>query len=517
MSPRKESQIPHEELSVSKSTERPPVVVIMGHIDHGKSTLLDYIRKTNIVANEAGGITQHLGAYEVSHTTPEGKSGTITFLDTPGHAAFSGIRKRGAKVADIAILVVSAEDGVKPQTIEALNCIRAENIPFIVAINKIDKPGADIDRTKLSLAEAEVYVEGYGGDIPAVPISALKGTGISELLDMIMLVAELENLTTSHSAPAEGIVIEANLDTKKGISATVIITNGTIITGDFIVAENAFSPIRIMENYQGKLIKQAQASSPVKIIGWNRIPRVGATISIVSNKKEAEAQAHEHSQIEHELKIAEKNTHEIKEGIIYIPLIIKADVIGSIEGIRHELAKIEHAKVKLHIVSEAIGDVSEIDIKTAIPNPETIIVAFNTKIDAKARAVIDRTPVTIATFSIIYELIDYLKGIVTAKIPKEYIEEITGTGKVLAVFGSQKDRRIIGVKVQGGELCNGKTVKILRREEKIAEGKIREIQIQKVKSNEVREGFECGMMVESPVEIAVGDKIVSYHMVEKSQ
>lgn len=498
------------------STSRPPVVVIMGHIDHGKSTLLDYIRKSNIVAHEAGGITQHLGAYEVEHTSSEGKKGTITFLDTPGHAAFSGIRSRGAKVADIAILVVSAEDGVKPQTLEALNCIKKEQLPFIVAINKIDKPGADPERTKLTLAEAEVYVEGYGGDTPVVNISALKGTGIPDLLDMIMLVAELEDLTADHSAPAQGVIIEANLDTKKGVSATVIVTNGTITSGDFIVAENAFAPIRIMENYQGKLIKSAIPSSPVKIIGWNAIPRVGSTISIVATKKEAEAEVLKNINLEKELKLNTKEAMPVEEGMVYIPLIIKADVTGSIEGIHHELKKIGHPKVKIHVISEGIGDITEADVKAAIPNPDTIIVAFNTKVDTKARAVIERTPVTISTYTIIYELIDYLKGIVTSKIPKEFIEEITGKGKILALFGSQKDRRIIGLKVTEGTLRTGNEVRIMRRDVQVAMGKIREIQVQKVKGNEVREGFECGMMIECSIEIAVGDKIEAFHTVEKT-
>lgn len=509
------SRATHKEPVTKGIISRPPVVVIMGHIDHGKSTLLDYIRKSNVVGGEAGGITQHLGAYEVEHVTNDGKAGTVTFLDTPGHAAFSGIRSRGAKVADIAILVVSAEDGVKPQTLEALACIKKEQLPYIVAINKIDKPGADPERTKLTLAEAEVYVEGYGGDTPVVNISALKGTGVSDLLDMIMLVAELENLTTDHSAPAQGVVIEANLDTKKGVSATVIVTNGTIASGDFIVAENAFAPIRIMENYTGKLIKSAVASSPVKIIGWNTIPRVGSAVTLVTTKKEAEAEVLKNITLEKELKINTKESFPVQEGIVYIPLIIKADVTGSIEGIHHELAKIEHPKVKVHVISEGIGDITEIDVKSAITNPDTIVVAFNTKVDTKARAVIERTPVTISTYTIIYELIDYLKGIIESKIPKEFIEEVTGRGKVLAIFGSQKDRRIIGLKVIDGELKTGKEVRIMRRDVQVATGKIREIQVQKVKTNDVREGFECGMMVECSIEIAVGDKLEAFHTIEK--
>jgi translation initiation factor IF-2 len=272
--------MPQTKDSKSVSLKRPPVVVVMGHIDHGKSTLLDYIRKTNIVAKEAGGITQHLGAYEVPHNTS-----TITFLDTPGHEAFSSIRERGAEVADIAILVVSAEDGVKPQTVEALKCILEEKIPYIVAINKIDKPGADVDRTKASLAEHEIYVEGFGGDVPVVPISALKGTGVPELLDMIMLVADLQDLKANPALPAEGAIIEAGLDNKKGIYATLLIKNGTLTSGMYVVAEDAIAPVRILEDYLGKAIKTATFSSPVRIVGFNKIPNVGAKFVMIDGKK----------------------------------------------------------------------------------------------------------------------------------------------------------------------------------------------------------------------------------------
>jgi translation initiation factor IF-2 len=492
--------------TIENLVTRPPVVVIMGHIDHGKSTLLDFIRKANIVAGEAGGITQHLGAYEVKH----GK-GTITFLDTPGHEAFCSIRERGARTADIAILVVSAEDGVKPQTLEALKCILAEKIPYIVAINKIDKPGANIEVTKASLAENEVYVEGFGGDIPVVPISALKGDGIPELLDMVNLVAGLQDLKANPDALAEGSIIEAKLDNKKGISATLIIKNGTLKSGQYIVAEDAYSPVRIFEDYLGKAIKTASFSSPVRVIGFNKIPTVGSVFVTCEGKREAE-------ELASSFKGAAKTTstrRDENDTTVIIPIIIKADFIGSLEGIKHELAKIKHDKVKIKIVSEGIGFINENDVKTAQGDPNIIIVSFNANPDTKAQSLIERANINVKSFDIIYKLVEFLKETLTAKIPKEYIDEASGTAKILAIFSKNKDKQILGGKVQQGSLSVGSEVKILRRDVEIGRGKIKELQLQKVKAGEVNEGYEFGCMVESKIEIAQGDKIQGFVTVEK--
>ena len=490
---------------------RPPVVVIMGHIDHGKSTLLDYVRKTNVVGGEAGGITQHLGAYEVPHS-----KGKITFLDTPGHEAFSSIRERGAKVADIAILVVSAEDGVKPQTLEALKCILAEKIPYIVAINKIDKPGANIEITKQSLAENEIYVEGYGGDIPVVPISALKGTGIPELFDMILLVADLADLKADTNASAEGAIIESYRDNKKGISATLLIKNGTLESGMYVVAEDALSPVRILENYQGKSIKSATFSSPVKVIGFNKIPNVGAKFVTTKDKKEAEQMVAEYISTMSTPKSNSVRRNE-NDTSVSIPIIIKADVIGSLDGIKHELAKIKNDKVKIKIVSESIGDINENDIKSTQGDPNIIILAFNSKPDAKTQALIERSVVNVQTFDIIYNLINYIKDIVTSKIPKEYIDEVSGTAKILAIFSKNKDKQILGGKVQEGIIKVGSEVKILRRDAEIGRGKIKELQQTKKRTETVDMGFEFGCMIESKTEIALGDKIQGFITIEKKQ
>jgi translation initiation factor IF-2 len=519
MSPKKSTN-KSENTSTAKSVAsdsallpRPPIVVIMGHIDHGKSTLLDYIRKANIVAGEAGGITQHLGAYEVDHTTSEGKKGKITFLDTPGHEAFCSIRERGAHSADVAILVVSAEDGVKPQTIEALKCIILEKIPYVVAINKIDKPGANVELTKQSLAENEIYVEGYGGDIPVVPISALKGDGIPELLDMVLLVTDLQDLKANPNTNAEGVIIEAKRDSKKGVSATLLIKNGTIESGMFVIVEDAISPVRILEDFQGKAIKKASFSSPVRVTGFDKIPTVGAPFITCTDKREAEKIASSFKSIKKD------NTQFVRrdenDTTVIIPIIIKADVIGSLEGIKHELAKIQNDKVKLKIVSESIGNINENDVKTAIGDPNIIIVSFNTKADAKASSIIEHSNVQVKYFDIIYNLITYLKDIILSKVPKEYIDEISGTAKILAIFNKSKDKQILGGKVQTGTLVVGSEVKILRRDVEIGRGKIKELQQQKVKADEIREGYEFGCMIESKIEIALGDKVQGFVTIEK--
>ncbi len=492
--------------------KRAPIVVVMGHIDHGKSTLLDYVRKSNIVAGEAGGITQHLGAYEVTHDKHP-----ITFLDTPGHEAFCSIRERGAKVADIAILVVSAEDGVKPQTMEAYRCIHGEEIPYIVAINKIDKPGASVDKTKQTLAENEIYVEGYGGDVPVVPISALKGDGVNELLDMVILVADLQDLKADHSKPGEGVVIEAGLDNKKGIYATLLIKDGTVKSGMQIVAEDAFAPVRILEDFQGKAIKTATFSSPVKVIGFNKIPTVGAPFISLENKKEAEERAASFKAPTklHKINYASSKDIAGKSDVLSIPFIIKADATGSLDGIKHELAKIKNDKVAIKIVLEGIGNINESDVKTAQSNPNIIILSFNAKPDSKAKSILERSTIRLESFDIIYNLIEFVKNTVISKVPKEYIDEVSGIAKVLALFSKNKDKQILGGKVQEGSLLIGSEVKILRRDTEIGRGKIKELQQQKVKADEIREGYEFGALIESKTEIAQGDKIQGFRTIEK--
>lgn len=512
---------------------RPPIVVVMGHIDHGKSTLLDYIRKTNIVAGEAGGITQHMGAYQAEHTSGEGKKSLITFIDTPGHAAFMAIRERGAKAADVAILVVSAEDGVKPQTLDALNAIKSQKIPYVVAINKIDKPNANIDRTKQSLGENEIYVEGWGGDIPCVPISALKGTGVNELLDMVMLVAELADLRFDPEAPASGLIVESKMDAKKGISATLLLKNGTLKTGTCVVSGGAFAPVRYIEDYTGKKIESASASTPVNIVGWNKIPPGGHEFATVEKKRDAEemvesfeAEQRKKKGASAQIKPATENNAAAnivgdsndKQEKVKLSIIIKADTLGSLDGIKHELNKIKIEKVDTIIVSEGIGNINENDVKILMGDPSVEIIGFNVDIDSKAGAMIERSPKPLAvkTFKIIYEMIEYVKNTLTDRIPKEYIEETIGRAKILALFSKEKDRQVIGGRVESGTISSGNDIKILRRDIEIGRGKVRELQSKKVRVSEVAEGFEFGTMIESKIEVAAGDRIESVRTVEKT-
>jgi translation initiation factor IF-2 len=451
---------------------RPPVVVVMGHIDHGKSTLLSYIRKSSAPLNEAGGITQHVSAYEVEHVTKEGKKQTITFLDTPGHEAFFGIRRRGASVADIAILVVSAEDGVKPQTREALSSILESKTPYIVAINKIDKPEANIEMVKQNLAENQVYLEGYGGDIPYVPVSAKNGEGIPELLEMILLVAEIENLTGDALVEAEGVILESNRDIKKGITATCIIKNGTLEKGMYAVSGIATSPIRIIENYLGKPIDSATFSSPVKIIGWDSLPLVGATFKSYKTRDEARESV-EKAKTLNESKSKEKLEENIS--VNNIPIIIKADTGSSLEALISEINKLSTERVKANIIYSGIGTISENDVRLADGREKAIIIGFNTKVDSPAKNLSDRNEIQIKTFEIIYKMTEWLKEELTRLTPKMKVLESVGLAKILKIFSKVKDKQILGGRVEKGVITLGAQVKIMRRDVEIGEGKIREL------------------------------------------
>lgn len=502
---------------------RPPVVVVMGHIDHGKSTLLDYIRKTKIVEGEAGGITQHMSAYEVLHETKEGKSLRVTFIDTPGHEAFQALRKRGARVADVAILVVSAEDGVKPQTLEALKAILEQKIPYIVAINKIDKPSANVDRTRQSLAENEIYVEGYGGNVPAVPISAKTGEGVPELLDMVFLVAELAELTANQGVMADGVVIESNLDSKKGITATLIIKNGKLEKGQFIAAGESMTPVRIMEDFLGKKIDEATFSSPVKIIGWDKLVKAGATFKTFNTKNEALEYVSNEITLNKELEKDAKDKSRTGANplsadtleIVNVPIIIKADTSGSLEAIIYEIGKIKVERINVQIIDAKVGSIGEGDVKLATANKNTVIVGFNTKIDNAAKSLADRDSVNINVFDIIYKLTDWLKEIIKERTPKVLVDEVTGTSKIVRIFSKNKDKQIIGGKVENGFLNVGEMIKVMRRESEIGTGRVRGLQSQKRDTDEVKEGSEFGAMVESKIEIAPGDRLISFRTIEK--
>lgn len=495
-------------------TKRPPVIVVMGHIDHGKSTLLDYIRKSNVVESEAGGITQKVSAYEVENII-EGKKEKITFLDTPGHEAFRSIRAKGAKVADIAILVVAADDGVRPQTLEALKCIEEEKIPYIVAINKIDKPEANIEKTRNNLAENEIYLEGYGGNVPSVEISAKQGKNITELLELISLVADLEDLKGNKNLPAEGVVIESYLDPQKGIAATLVIKNGSLRPGLYTVSEDTFTPIRSLENFNGEKIEEASFSSPVKIIGWNKAPRVGSLFKTFENKKEATEAVKEF--VAKSLMTVKDNKESLKDSgdLKTIPVILKADTEGSLEAIKHEIEKIG-GNVEFKIVNSDIGIISESDVKNALVENRPIILGFNVKVDSSAKNLAERESIVIETFDIIYKITEWLKTDLVKLLPKVEIEEITGKAKIIKVFSVQKDKQVIGGKVLEGIIQTGESFRINRRDNIVGTGKIKGLQHKKAETREVKEGLEFGSLIESKILISEGDVLEIYKIIKKS-
>lgn len=494
------------EKDANKIITRPPVVVVMGHIDHGKSTLLDYIRKTKVVDGEAGGITQHISAYEVLVDVGGDEKRTITFLDTPGHEAFCKVRERGSRVADIAILVVSAEDGVKPQTLEALGCIKNDCLPYIIALNKIDKPGANIDKTKQNLAENEVFVEGWGGTIPVVPISAKNGDGVGDLLEMIILQADLLELKGNSGELAHGFVIESNLDPKKGISSSLIIKNGTLEKGQFVATERAFAPVRSIENFKGDTLNKASFSSPISIVGWSNPPIVGNEFTSFKTKKEAEEFASVQTKKKKEENPEDPNTKSLN-------VVIKTDTIGTLDAIIFELLKLRNEKIYIRIVGQGVGNITEKDVKTAFAGG-AFLVGFNVTSDKNAEVLSLRDNVEIKKFNIIYDLKDWLFNKLKEATPIETIEVVTGEAKILKTFSTNKDKHVVGGKVNVGEIKSGDNIKIFRRENEIGEGKVKELQSQKVKTSSVLEGSEFGTMIDSKIEITPGDIIKSIGKVQ---
>jgi translation initiation factor IF-2 len=491
-----------------KKILRSPVIVVMGHIDHGKSTLLDYIRKSNSVEGEAGGITQHISAYEVAHTDKSGALRKITFLDTPGHEAFQKMRDHGAEVADIAILMVSAEDGVKAQTLEALASIKRAGIPFIVAINKIDKPNANPDRSKQELLEHGVYLEGLGGDIPSVLISAKRGDGVTELIEMTLLVADLAELTGDPERPAEGVIIETNRDPKKGISATLIIKNGTLRQGDFVLSGASHSPVRIFEDFLGKTITEASFSSPVRVVGWSDLPEAGATFSTCATKKEAERQATEVREARQKA-----STVAIGDGdradVLIIPLILKADVSGSLDAVEHEIKKLHSEGIELRIVFRGVGSISETDVKTALGSTDTLVVGFNTNVDDIARDLAERNGVEIKTFEVIYKLSEWLGEIIDVRRPKMSVEEVAGRAKVLKTFSHTKRKQVLGGRLEAGVLALNSTVRIMRSDTEIGRGSILNLQQNRADMKKVEQG-EFGAEVRAGITIAPGDYLETF-------
>jgi translation initiation factor IF-2 len=479
----------------------------MGHIDHGKSSLLDYIRKANVTAGEAGGITQHVAAYEATHTY-EGTERKITFLDTPGHEAFRALRARGAAVADIAILVIAAEEGVKPQTLEAYKAIEETGTPLVVAFTKIDKNSADIEKAKMSTIENAIYLEGLGGSISYTGVSSKTGEGVPELLDLVLLTADLAELTADPLGDAHGFILESAQDPKRGMSATLIIKEGTLSTGSFVVAGNAFAPVRFIEDFKNARIPEALPSQPVRISGFSALPPAGTAFVATSNKKEAEAL----------VALAESETVRVDvlkapEGITLLPLVLKADVTGSIAAIKHELSKITHERVEIRILSEGLGAVSEGDVKSAQASGG-IVVAFTVGTDSTARDYAERNNISIESFSIIYDLKTRIEELVKERSPHVTTEEVTGEAKILRAFSVSGSKHVLGARWISGLLTTGDLIKMDRRGIPLERGKLTNLQVARADVPEIKVEGEFGLQVECKGDIAPGDTLFTYRIVE---
>lgn len=498
---------------------RSPVITVMGHVDHGKTTLLDFIRKTKVVDGEAGGITQHIGAYEV-----ETSKGKITFIDTPGHAAFSSMRARGANTTDIVILVVAANDGIKPQTEEAINHAKAAGVSIVVAINKIDLDGADIDKVKGDLAAKDLTPDDWGGTTQMVPVSALKGTGVDKLLESVSLEAELLELKAHHKGPAQGVVIESELDKFRGSVATFLVQNGTLKVGDLVASGNSIGKIKSIVKSDGSTIKNAGPSSAVEVLGLNNIPKAGDPFQVVESEKQAREIAEYRINKEKERKLLKQkddSAGDLFESLgqkskKVLNIIIKTDVGGTCEAIIAALNDLSNDLAKVKIVSSGVGGISESDANLALAT-EAIILGFNVRSDNSAKKIIEDESIPLSYHSIIYELLDDVKARMSGLLDPIIKEEIVGTAEVLEVFNSPKFGQIAGCIVIEGNVYRNKPVRVLRDEIVIFEGELDSLRRFKEDVNEVKNGTECGMGIKNYKDIKPGDKIEVYDRKEEAQ
>ena len=487
----------------SHFTSRPPIVAVMGHVDHGKSTLLDTIRGTSVVAGEAGGITQHIGAYQIQHNDK-----LITFLDTPGHEAFTQMRARGANVTDIIILVVAADDGVKPQTVEVINRARLANVPMIVAINKIDKPEANPERVKQQLSELGVLIEGWGGKTIAVPISAKKGEGLKELLDYVLLVSEVENFKANPKGQVVGTVIESHISRGQGPVATVIVQNGTLRVGDFILAGRAYGRIRSLEVAGAEKVKSVGPATPVLVMGLSESPQAGDIFRIVSTLDEARSEAREY-----ELYI--RGRRFMNPGITVsgknLNLIIKADVQGSLEAIVQALdeLKARSQEVNLVVVDKGVGEINEGDVLRAESAHATVI-GFGTKVAPAAQGLAKSKDVTIDLYNVIYELLEDVTKALVSMLSPEVVKSVSGRAKILAVFRTDGNNQIVGGRVEENKITSKGKFVFKRDGEEIGSGEVQELQQNKQVAKEVSAPSEFGLKVETTIKITEGDVLEFY-------
>jgi translation initiation factor IF-2 len=498
-------------------TNRPPVVTILGHVDHGKTSLLDAIRQTDVAAGEAGGITQHIGAYQV-----ESKGRTITFLDTPGHAAFTQMRARGAQGADIVVLVVAADDGVMPQTREAIAHAKAARVPIIVAMNKIDKANANPERVKQQLADQELVPDEWGGSTMVIPVSAKQKQGIDDLLEGILLVADNTSIKANPTGKVIGTVIEAELDKSKGTMATLLIQNGTLQSGDIVVAGTTHGRLRALSDYKGKPVKKAGPSTPVAVMGLNDVPSAGDLFEVVDSEKEARlivaerlALAKSQTQAKKKVSLEDLFTSVQAGEARELNLIVKADVQGSLDPIVSELNKLGEGEIGIKVLYAETGNIGDNDVMLATAS-NAIIIGFSVQVDVSARRMAEKEGVDIRLYEIIYRMTEDIEKALNGMLEPETKEKIIGRAQVLAVFAASKFGKVAGCRVTDGELRRNAKIRLYRGTDILYEGDLSSLRHEKDDVREVREGYECGVGFKNFNDIQVGDQLVCY-VIEKSE
>ncbi|WP_339479144.1 MULTISPECIES: translation initiation factor IF-2 [unclassified Pseudomonas] len=499
-----------------EAVSRAPVVTVMGHVDHGKTSLLDYIRRAKVAAGEAGGITQHIGAYHV-----ETDRGMVTFLDTPGHAAFTAMRARGAKATDIVILVVAADDGVMPQTIEAVQHAKAAGVPLVVAVNKIDKPGADLDRIRSELSVHGVTSEEWGGDTPFVPVSAKMGTGVDELLEAVLLQAEVLELTATPSAPGRGVVVESRLDKGRGPVATVLVQDGTLRQGDMVLVGSNYGRVRAMLDENGKPIKEAGPAIPVEILGLDGTPDAGDEMSVVADEKKAREVALFRQGKFREVKLARAHAGKLEnifenmgqEEKKTLNIVLKSDVRGSLEALNGALNGLGNDEVQVRVVGGGVGGITESDANLALAS-NAVLFGFNVRADAGARKIVEQEGLDMRYYNVIYDIIEDVKKALTGMLGSDVRENILGTAEVRDVFRSPKFGAIAGCMVIEGVVHRNRPIRVLREDIVIFEGELESLRRFKDDASEVRAGMECGIGVKSYNDVKVGDKIEVFEKVQ---
>jgi len=496
---------------------RPPVVTVLGHVDHGKTSLLDSIKNTKVVDGEAGGITQHIGAYQI-----ESNGHPITFLDTPGHAAFTAIRARGARVTDIAVLVVAADDGIMPQTLEAINHAKAAEVPIVVAINKMDLPGADPERVKRQLSEQELLVEDWGGDIISVDVSAKTGAGIDNLLENLLLVAEIGELKANPNKPARGVVIEAKLDRKRGPSTTVLVQDGTLKIGDFIVAVGAYGRVKAMSNDQGKPIKSVLPGYPAEVLGFNNVPEAGDQLTVAANEREGRSMAEANGKSDTgtsgqgraltlEEVVNQVGTDEVKE----LNLVIKADVQGSVEAVRGALERMVDEDATVRVLHSGSGAVTESDILLASAS-EAIVISFSIGAEPSAERLADRMGVEIRHYNIIYQLLDDIEKALHGMLDPVYTEIIVGRAEVREIFEGRRGTQIAGCRITEGRMVRNGDVRVVRDGAVVEDTTVSSLRHFREEVNEMNAGTECGIVLQGFNDFQEGD-ILEVHRQERGR